>query len=217
MLHECGMTLVSERSMPCLLWTHDSKPTPHNNIDTQTQAQGRQAHVEAAKVGNKAEMTARLANFRCVHKLFQSSETSPPPASSSFPPSISPTRNVVLMLKDLPSAVQFYGKEGLGLALKRRSEMTAEFDTGGPPLVLKAVEGEAMRSTGYSPFLCFDVMDMDSTVVRLLQLGASLDGPIKYPAYGKVSLRGGGWCDRVWGWGVRARVGMPFCDASNHK
>lgn len=32
--------------------------------------------------------------------------------------------------------------------------------------MLKAVEGEAMRSTGYSPFLCFNVADMDSTVVR---------------------------------------------------
>lgn len=82
------------------------------------------------------------------------------------------------------------------------------------PLVLKAVEGEAMRSTGYSPFLCFNVADMDSTIVRyytsartaliskhganfdplspqidhrLLQMGAALDGPIKYPAYGKAS------------------------------
>ncbi len=52
------------------------------------------------------------------------------------------------MLKDLPAAVHFYGKEGLGLALRRKSDMTAEFETGGPPLVLKAVEGEAMRSTG---------------------------------------------------------------------
>lgn len=120
-----------------------------------------------------------------------------------FPSHIS-SRNVVLMLKDLPSAVHFYGKNGLGLTLKRQGEMTAEFDTGGPPLVLKAVEGEAMRSTGYSPFLCFDVMDMDSTVVRLLQLGASLDGPVKYPAYGKVSL------DTVAEgvWSRRMRVGL---------
>ncbi len=49
---------------------------------------------------------------------------------------------------------------------------------------------------GYSPFLCFDVQDMDATVVRLLQLGASLDGPIKYPAYGKVRIGGvGGWVE----------------------
>jgi hypothetical protein len=90
------------------------------------------------------------------------------------------------MLRDLPSAVTFYGKEGLGLALTRRSDMTAEFDTGGTPLVLKVADGEAMCSTGYSPLLCFDVVDMDTTIVRLLQLGASLDGPIKYPLYGKV-------------------------------
>lgn len=45
-----------------------------------------------------------------------------------------------------------------------------------------------MRTTGYSPFICFDVADMDSTIVRLLQLGASLDGPLKYPAYGKLGV-----------------------------
>lgn len=39
-------------------------------------------------------------------------------------------RNVVLMLKDLPSGVNFYQK-GLGLRLARSSEVMAEFDTGG--------------------------------------------------------------------------------------
>lgn len=92
------------------------------------------------------------------------------------------------MLKDLPAGIKFYGQKGLGLTLARSSSNTAEFDTGGAPLVLKAVEGEAMRTTGYSPFICFDVADMDSTIVRLLQLGASLDGPLKYPAYGKLGV-----------------------------
>lgn len=40
---------------------------------------------------------------------------------------------------------------------------------------------------GYSPFLSFNVDDMDSTVVRLLSMGAELDGPIKYPPQGKVT------------------------------
>ena len=45
----------------------------------------------------------------------------------------------------------------------------------------------AASTTGYSPFLHFDVDDMDTTVVRCLSLGATLDGPIKYPAHGKVA------------------------------
>ena len=41
-------------------------------------------------------------------------------------------------------------------------------------------------SKGYSPFLSFNVKDMDDTVLRLLSMGAELDGPIKHPPQGKV-------------------------------
>lgn len=41
-------------------------------------------------------------------------------------------------------------------------------------------------SKGYSPFLSFNVKDMDGTVLRLLSMGAELDGPIKHPPQGKV-------------------------------
>jgi hypothetical protein len=41
-------------------------------------------------------------------------------------------------------------------------------------------------SKGYSPFLSFNVEDMDGTVLRLLSMGAELDGPIKHPPQGKV-------------------------------
>jgi hypothetical protein len=52
---------------------------------------------------------------------------------------------------------------------------------------IKAVEGEAHLSTGYSPILSFTVCDMDVTVNNLLRLGAVMDGPIKYPVQGKVA------------------------------
>ena len=45
---------------------------------------------------------------------------------------------------------------------------------------------EAVLSRGYSPLLLFDVPDVDNTVVKLLRMGASLDGPIQYPDHGKV-------------------------------
>lgn len=45
---------------------------------------------------------------------------------------------------------------------------------------------EAACTTGYSPFLSFNVEGFDEMLPRLLQLGASLDGPIKHPSFGKV-------------------------------
>lgn len=54
-------------------------------------------------------------------------------------------------------------------------------------LSIKAVESEAQLSVGYSPFLSFEVDDMDGTVARCAQMGANLDGPIQYPAHGKVA------------------------------
>jgi hypothetical protein len=43
-------------------------------------------------------------------------------------------------------------------------------------IALKAVEGEAQRTAGYSPLLSFTVTDMDVTINKLLMLGAVLDG-----------------------------------------
>ena len=42
-------------------------------------------------------------------------------------------------------------------------------------------------TTGYSPFLSFNVTDLDATVNKLLSLGAQLDGPIRYPAVGRTA------------------------------
>ena len=46
---------------------------------------------------------------------------------------------------------------------------------------------EALCSTGYSPMLSFDVVDLQDTITRLISMGAHLDGPIRYPTFGKVS------------------------------
>lgn len=48
---------------------------------------------------------------------------------------------------------------------------------------------EAYASCGYSPFLCFEVEDLQTRVQKLLELGAVLDGPIKYAQRGKVTCR----------------------------
>lgn len=64
------------------------------------------------------------------------------------------------------------------------NEWDLEADTSYQPMC-----SEAHCTTGYSPFLHFDVDDLDGTVQRLLSLGAFLDGPIKYPTHGKVRRR----------------------------
>ena len=55
------------------------------------------------------------------------------------------------------------------------------------PLSLPRGSREAYASTGYTPFLAFTVGELQGTVQRLLALGATLDGPIKYSQGGKVA------------------------------
>jgi len=45
---------------------------------------------------------------------------------------------------------------------------------------------EPALSTGYAPFLNLALDDFDQTIYRLLERGAHLDGPIKYPLEGRV-------------------------------
>uniref|UniRef100_A0A7S2RXJ3 VOC domain-containing protein n=1 Tax=Eucampia antarctica TaxID=49252 RepID=A0A7S2RXJ3_9STRA len=86
------------------------------------------------------------------------------------------------------TSVQFY-RQGLGWKLVRATEGEyAEFEVdSGHKFMLTVAKNEAQLSTGYSPLLSFDVYDMDSTVAKCAQLGAHLDGPIQYPAHGKVA------------------------------
>lgn len=52
-----------------------------------------------------------------------------------------------------------------------------------------ATGNEASVSTGYSPLLVFEVAPdtLDAAVANCLQAGAHLDGPLQYPAHGKVA------------------------------
>jgi catechol 2,3-dioxygenase-like lactoylglutathione lyase family enzyme len=87
-------------------------------------------------------------------------------------------------------AVDFY-HVGLGLSVLRHTDEWAELSCGGAgqpfTLNLHAVSNEAQLSVGYSPMLSFEVVDMDSTIAKCVQMGAHLDGPIQYPAHGKVA------------------------------
>ena len=58
---------------------------------------------------------------------------------------------------------------------------------GGGRLALKQADGEAQSSAGYSPFLAFEVPDLQARLERLLELGARMDGGVNYTPYGKTA------------------------------
>lgn len=48
------------------------------------------------------------------------------------------------------------------------------------------VDSDIVSQKGYSSMLSFTVTDINSSVTKLMALGAELDGPIKYEIHGKV-------------------------------
>lgn len=86
----------------------------------------------------------------------------------------------------LAKATEFY-QSGLGLKVIRATDDFAELQTDNLALSLQGVSSESKVSTGYSPILTFEVENMDSIVATCCQLGGHLDGPIQYPAYGKIA------------------------------
>ncbi|VEU38188.1 unnamed protein product [Pseudo-nitzschia multistriata] len=111
---------------------------------------------------------------------------------------------VVLMVRSgegLTKALEFY-TAGLGLSAVRVTDEWADLRTTppasprpgsdvatAPPLsiCLRAVTSEAQVTTGYSPLLQFQVENMDQVIAKCVQLGGNLDGPIQYPAHGKIA------------------------------
>ena len=95
-------------------------------------------------------------------------------------------RSVVLLLRDVPKTLSFF-QSALQLPVIRSAPHQAMLQAGTSTLVLVQAKDEAACTTGYSPFLTFAVNDFDDAVVRMLQAGANLDGPIKHPHTGKVT------------------------------
>ena len=94
----------------------------------------------------------------------------------------------------LKKSVDFY-HGALGLTVSRLTDDWAELRCGAIcgthddtiSINLQAVYSEPQLSTGYSPLVSFEVDDMDSVVARCAMNGGHLDGPIQYPAHGKVA------------------------------
>ncbi|CAI9279578.1 unnamed protein product [Lactuca saligna] len=85
-------------------------------------------------------------------------------ASASF-------RWILQLHKDVPKAAKFY-KEGLDFTINVCTLRWAELESG--PLKLALMHSSS-------------VTDINSTVTKLMALGAEMDGPIKYEVHGKVA------------------------------
>ncbi|XP_047323608.1 uncharacterized protein LOC124927262 [Impatiens glandulifera] len=88
--------------------------------------------------------------------------------------------------KDVPKAARFYS-EGLGFTVNVCTHRWAELESGPLKLALMHTSSENTSQKGYSSLLSFTVTDINSTVTKLMTLGAEMDGSIKYEIHGKVA------------------------------
>ncbi|KAL8162470.1 hypothetical protein V2J09_013959 [Rumex salicifolius] len=96
-------------------------------------------------------------------------------------------RWVLQLHRDVPKAAEFYAK-GLGFHVNVCTPRWAELQTGPFKLALLhslPTPSENKVHKGYSTLLSFTVTDINDTVMKLMQLGAELDGPIKHEIHGK--------------------------------
>ncbi|KAL0925209.1 hypothetical protein M5K25_003526 [Dendrobium thyrsiflorum] len=112
---------------------------------------------------------------------------SPSLSFSSLTPSMAAAFRWVLQLhRNVPKAARFYS-EGLGFSVDVCTLRWAELQSGPLKLALMHSESNIAMQNGYSSMLSFTVTDIQSTVTKLVTLGAELDGPIKYEIHGKVA------------------------------
>ncbi|CAN6179250.1 unnamed protein product, partial [Urochloa humidicola] len=96
-------------------------------------------------------------------------------------------RWVLQMHRDVPRAARFYA-EGLDFSVNVCTLRWAELQSGPLKLALMHTNDSNLATQRvYSSMLSFTVPDINSTVSKLMALGAELDGPIKYEIHGKVA------------------------------
>ena len=93
-------------------------------------------------------------------------------------------KHVMLMVRDIPASVKFYS-EGLGIPVKLSTPAWAELDANGTTIALHAAESDA--TVGSSPILSFHVDDIQAAIATLEGLGATLEGRVREPSFGKVA------------------------------
>jgi catechol 2,3-dioxygenase-like lactoylglutathione lyase family enzyme len=93
-------------------------------------------------------------------------------------------KHVMLMVKDVMASVKFYS-EGLGIPVKMASPGWAELNANGTTIAFHAAEN--VSNVGDSPILSFHVDDVMSAIATLESMGATLEGRVREPAFGKVA------------------------------
>ncbi|MEA5533184.1 VOC family protein [Crocosphaera sp. XPORK-15E] len=93
-------------------------------------------------------------------------------------------KHIMLMVQDVAASVKFYS-EGLGLTVKMSSPGWAELDADGTTLALHAASENGQ--SGQSPILSFHVDDIMATLAHIESMGASLQGNVREPSFGKVA------------------------------
>ncbi|KAG6602695.1 hypothetical protein SDJN03_07928, partial [Cucurbita argyrosperma subsp. sororia] len=93
---------------------------------------------------------------------------------------------ILQLHKDVPRAARFYS-EGLDFTVHVCTLRWAELQSGPLKLALMQSNDHIVQQKGYSSLLSFTVTDINSTVTKLMAMGAELDGPIKYEIHGKVA------------------------------
>ncbi|XP_058114814.1 uncharacterized protein LOC131257900 isoform X1 [Magnolia sinica] len=95
-------------------------------------------------------------------------------------------RWVLQLHKDVPRAARFYS-EGLDFSVNVCTLRWAELQSGPLKLALMQSSSDIVMQKGYSSLLSFTVTDINSTVTKLMALGAKLDGSIKHEVHGKLA------------------------------
>lgn len=93
-------------------------------------------------------------------------------------------KHIMLMVKDIPATVKFYS-EGLGLKVITSSPGWAELDADGTTIALHGASENGQ--SGSSPILSFHVDDVHATIATLTEKGATLEGNVREPSFGKVA------------------------------
>ncbi|CAN6971084.1 unnamed protein product [Brassica rapa subsp. trilocularis] len=95
-------------------------------------------------------------------------------------------RWILQLHKDVPKAARFYA-QGLDFSVKVVTLRWAELQSGHLKLALmQSPSDHVVSEKGYSSLLSFTVTDINTSISKLMELGAELDGSIKYEVHGKV-------------------------------
>ncbi|EFJ18097.1 hypothetical protein SELMODRAFT_76976 [Selaginella moellendorffii] len=95
-------------------------------------------------------------------------------------------RHLVQLHADVPKAAKLYSN-ALGFTVAVCTERWAELTCGDFKIAMMQAPSDTKPAKNYSSFISVSVPDIDDTVVKLISMGAELDGPIKYQAHGKVA------------------------------